>query len=329
LLTKSSIESRHQVVEAFSTYFMERDQLQEALKSVYDLERLAGRISFGNVNARDLLQLKQSLLQIPHIQEVLSNIEDPEVKKLNDAIFYPVHLVDLLESSLQENPPISIKEGNIIKDGFNEKLDEYRHALRHGKEWILQLEQEERDITNIRSLKVGYNKVFGYYIEITHANKDLIPEGRYERKQTLRNAERYITPEIKEKEAIILEAEEKSVDLEYDLFVEVREQLKDEIASIQQLATAISEIDVLQSFAEVSEQNNYVKPFFTSNTMTIKDSRHPVVEKVMEEGSFVPNDLEMTDDAFVLLITGPNMSGKSTYMRQVALTILMAQIGCF
>src|SRR5699024_10856579 len=198
-----------------------------------------------------------------------------------------------------------------------------------GKEWILQLEQEERDITNIRSLKVGYNKVFGYYIEITHANKDLIPEGRYERKQTLRNAERYITPELKEKEAIILEAEEKSVDLEYDLFVEVREQLKDEIASIQQLATAISEIDVLQSFAEVSEQNNYVKPFFTSNTMTIKDSRHPVVEKVMEEGSFVPNDLEMTDDAFVLLITGPNMSGKSTYMRQVALTILMAQIGCF
>lgn len=329
LLSKSSIESRHQVVDAFSTHFMERDQLQEALKSVYDLERLAGRISFGNVNARDLLQLKQSLLQIPHIQEVLSNIDDPEVQKLNDAIFYPAHLVDLLESSLQENPPISIKEGNIIKDGFHEKLDEYRHALKHGKEWILQLEQKERDITNIRSLKVGFNKVFGYYIEITHANKDLIPEGRYERKQTLRNAERYITPELKEKEAIILEAEEKSVDLEYDLFVEVREKLKNEIVSIQQLATAISEIDVLQSFAEVSEQNNYVRPSFTSNTMTIKDSRHPVVEKVMEEGSFVANDVEITDEAFILLITGPNMSGKSTYMRQVALTILMAQIGCF
>src|SRR5699024_6566576 len=266
---------------------------------------------------------------IPHVQSIIKKLTGPEWQDISESLIYPESLANLLETSIIDDAPMSITEGNIIKTGFNEKLDQYRHALTDGKQWILDLEAEERKRTNIKSLKIGFNKVFDYYIELTHANKDLVPQDRYERKQTLRNAERYITPELKEKEAIILEAEEKSVDLEYDLFVEVREQLKDEIASIQQLATAISEIDVLQSFAEVSEQNNYVKPFFTSNTMTIKDSRHPVVEKVMEEGSFVPNDLEMTDDSIVLLITGPNMSGKSTYMRQVALTILMAQIGCF
>src|SRR5699024_2863674 len=260
-------------------HFMERDELEEALRSVYDLERLAGRISFGNVNARDLLQLKQSLQQIPQIKNVLSLIDTKEVAKLNESLHYPTQLVDLLERSLKEDAPMTIKEGNIIK-----------------------------------SLKVVFNKVFGYYIEVTHANKHLLPEGRYERKQTLRNAERYITPELKEKEAIILEAEEKSVELEYDLFVEVRDTLKEDIIIIQKLASVISEIDVLQSFAEVSEANNYVKPTFVENTVTIKNGRHPVIEKVIDDGSFVPNDVYLNDDDFILLITGPNMSGKSTYM---------------
>jgi len=329
LIHQVSIESRLQIVQSMMEHFMERDQLQEALRSVYDLERLAGRISFGNVNARDLLQLKQSLQQIPQIKNVLSLIDTKEVAKLNESLHYPTQLVDLLERSLKEDAPMTIKEGNIIKDGYNEQLDEYRHALRHGKDWILQLEQEERALTNIKSLKVGFNKVFGYYIEVTHANKHLLPEGRYERKQTLRNAERYITPELKEKEAIILEAEEKSVELEYDLFVEVRDTLKEDIIIIQKLASVISEIDVLQSFAEVSEANNYVKPTFVENTVTIKNGRHPVIEKVIDDGSFVPNDVYLNDDDFILLITGPNMSGKSTYMRQLALTIIMAQIGCF
>src|SRR5690625_4236354 len=193
----------------------------------------------------------------------------------------------------------------------------------------MELEKQEKETTNIRSLKIGYNKVFGYYIEITHANKHLIPEGRYERKQTLRNAERYITPELKEKEALILEAEEKSVDLEYELFVEIREKLKAEISQIQHLANVVSQIDVLQSFAEVSEENNYHRPTFVEKNLMIKNGRHPVIEKVMDEGTFVPNDIYLDDEQFILLITGPNMSGKSTYMRQLALTIIMGQIGCF
>ena len=329
LLHVHAIEARLTIVSEFSTQFIDRDTLQQALKSVYDLERLAGRISFGNVNARDLLQLKQSLQSIPKIKEVLASFTCEEINKLNEQLIFPESLVHLLETSIMEDAPISIKEGNIIKDGYNEQLDEYRNALKNGKEWMLQLEKEEKKATNIKSLKIGYNKVFGYYIEITHANKHLIPEGRYERKQTLRNAERYITPELKEKEALILEAEEKSVDLEYELFVEIREKLKAEISQIQHLANVVSQIDVLQSFAEVSEENNYHRPTFVEKNLMIKNGRHPVIEKVMDEGTFVPNDIYLDDEQFILLITGPNMSGKSTYMRQLALTIIMAQIGCF
>src|SRR5699024_6408042 len=257
LMDEREINERLEIVDALVHSFMERDSLRETLKSVYDLERLAGRISFGNVNARDLLQLKQSLEKVPQIKDILDTFSVPQIKALNTKLNYPKELVSLLDRSLSDDPPISITEGNIVKDGYNEQLDNYRNALRNGKEWILDLERKEKEATNIKSLKIGYNKVFGYYIEITHANKHLIPEGRYERKQTLRNAERYITPELKEKEALILEAQEKSVELEYELFIEIRERLKNEIASIQQLAAILSQIDVLQSFAETSEQNNY------------------------------------------------------------------------
>lgn len=329
LTDKKRINDRLQVVEALTNAFIERDALREALKTVYDLERLAGRVSFGNVNARDLIQLKESLQSIPKIKEILEAIPDSHTQAINEKIFYPETIISLLERSINNEPPISIKEGNIIKDGYNEQLDEYRNALTNGKEWILDLEQKEKDITNIKSLKIGYNRVFGYYIEITHANKHLIPEGRYERKQTLTNAERYITPELKEKETLILEAQEKSVELEYELFIDIREKLKEEIETIQQLANIISQIDVLQSFAEVSERNNYKRPLFVEENLLIKNGRHPVIEKVMEDGSYVPNDIKLTEDKFILLITGPNMSGKSTYMRQLALTIIMGQIGCF
>lgn len=329
LIRRELIEERLEIVEQFYHAFMERDSLREALKSVYDLERLVGRVSFGNVNARDLIQLKQSLMAIPDIKAILQKFPCPHIEALNRELIFPEKLVDLLERAIVDDPPVSITEGNIIKDGYNEQLDEYRHALKHGKEWIANLEKREKEITNIKSLKVGYNRVFGYYIEVTNANKHLIPEGRYERKQTLRNAERYITPELKEKEALILEAEEKSVDLEYELFVEIREKIKREIEEIQQIAQTISKLDVLQSFAEVSEKNNYTRPTFGENEVNITENRHPVIEKVMDEGVFVPNDIKLDDENFILLITGPNMSGKSTYMRQLALTIIMAQIGCF
>lgn len=329
LLQKQLIEKRLNIVEGFYRGFMERDSVRETLKAVYDLERLAGRIAFGNVNARDLIQLKQSLIKIPELKSALKQFNDQEITALGENLIYPEELVTLLSSSLVDDPPISIKEGSIIKDGYHEKLDTYRDASRNGKQWIAALESKEKEATNIRTLKIGYNRIFGYYIEITHANTHLIPEGRYERKQTLRNAERYITPELKEKEQLILEAEEQSVALEYNLFIEIREQIKNKIPTIQRLAEIISQIDVLQSFATVSEENHYKRPKFVDDQLVIKKGRHPVIEQVMKDGSFVPNDVLLTQDTNVLLITGPNMSGKSTYMRQLALIAIMGQIGCF
>lgn len=329
LINETQINRRLDMVEAIKNQFIEREELREALKNVYDLERLAGRVSFGNVNARDLIQLKHSLQQIPVIKQIIHRIKDKAWQQTNDALIYPKEVVDLLERSIMDDPPVSVTEGNIIKPNFNEQLDKYREALKNGKQWILDLEKIERERTNIKSLKVGFNKVFGYYIEVTHANKHLVPEDRYERKQTLRNAERYITPELKEKEALILEAEEKSIDLEYELFVEIREQVKNYIETIQDIARLISEIDVLQSFAEVSEQYNYTRPTFHQDEVIIKEGRHPVIERVMDDGLFVPNDVHLNKERSILLITGPNMSGKSTYMRQLALINIMAQIGCF
>jgi len=329
LFNREVIENRLNIVESMFNGFLERETLRESLKHVYDLERLAGRISFGNVNARDLNQLKSSLKQVPSIKQALESFQTNELIALNESLIYPTELVELLERSIIDNPPISITEGHLIKDGFNEQLDQYREASRHGKEWIAELERKEKEVTKIKSLKISYNRVFGYYIEITHANKHLIPKGRYERKQTLTNAERYVTPELKEREKLILEANEKSVDLEHRLFLEIRETLKDNIEQVQALAKTLSEVDIYQSFATVSELNNYKRPTFNENHVDIKEGRHPVIEKVMDEGTFVPNDIYLDDKQQILLITGPNMSGKSTYMRQLALTIIMGQIGCF
>ncbi|HLR54565.1 MAG TPA: DNA mismatch repair protein MutS [Pseudogracilibacillus sp.] len=329
LLQQNAIDERLNIVQAFYDGFMEREQIRESLTTVYDLERLAGRISYGNVNARDLIQLKQSLQSVPELQAVLGEITEPTVQTFFQELSYPEDMVGLLETSIVDEPPISITEGNIIKKGYHEKLDEYREALTNGKQWILDLEAKERERTGIKSLKVGYNKVFGYYIEVRHANKNLVPTDRYDRKQTLANAERFITPELKEKEAMILEAEEKSRELEYELFVDIRETLKQQIGIIQTLAHQVSQLDVLQSFSQVSETNNYTRPTFHDKVLTIKDGRHPVIEQVMEETSYVPNDLYVDRETFILLITGPNMSGKSTYMRQLALAIIMGQIGCF
>lgn len=311
------------------THLFEREDLRERLKEVYDLERLAGRVAYGNVNARDLIQLKESLKQVPAIKQLVASLNHPKAQERSERIDPCRDLLELLEEALYENPPLSLKEGNLIKDGYNAKLDEYRDASKNGKDWIAKLEQQEREYTGIRSLKVGFNKVFGYYIEVTKANIHLLEEGRYERKQTLANAERYITPELKEKEALILEAENNISELEYELFSELRDQVKEYIPRLQRLAKMMSELDVLQCFATISENRHYVKPEFSDDVVEVVDGRHPVVEKVMDSQSYVPNSCQMGQGRQMLLITGPNMSGKSTYMRQMALISILAQIGCF
>lgn len=329
LIRVNQIEERQEMVETLMSHFFEREDLRERLKEVYDLERLAGRVAFGNVNARDLIQLKESLKQVPGIKQLVASLAHKKAKERAERIDPCGDVLELLEGALYENPPISVKEGNLIKDGYNQKLDEYRDASRNGKDWIARLEQQEREYTGIRSLKVGFNKVFGYYIEVTKANLHLLEEGRYERKQTLTNAERYITPELKEKEALILEAENNICELEYELFTELREKVKLYIPRLQQLAKQMSELDALQCFATISENRHYTKPEFSKDEVEVIEGRHPVVEKVMDSQEYVPNNCVMGDNRQMLLITGPNMSGKSTYMRQIALISIMAQIGCF
>ena len=330
LIDQAEISRRQELVQLFVGKFFERQELREKLKEVYDLERLAGRVAFGNLNPRDLMQLKRSLLQVPSLKHILESLPHEEAARMADRLDPCEEAADLLEQAIVDNPPISVKEGNIIRDGYDQQLDQYRDASRNGKTWIAMLERDEREKTGIKSLKVGYNRVFGYYIEITKANLHLLQEGQYERKQTLSNAERFITPELKEKEDLILAAEEKSGELEYQLFTGIRETIKEYIPRLQGLARALSELDVILGFAELSEQRHYVRPVFsTDRKIVLKDGRHPVVEKVMDAQEYVPNDCYMDNDREVLLITGPNMSGKSTYMRQVALTAIMAQIGCF
>lgn len=332
LVHKGNIEARQNIVDNLMNHFFERSDLNDVLTKVYDLERLAGRVAFGNVNGRDLIQLKTSLHQVPFLVQLIEQMNQndewtPLLKELD-----PVsEVADLIEAAIHDDSPISVKEGGIIKDGFNAKLDEYRDAMTNSKKWIASLEAQERAETGVKNLKIGYNKVFGYYIEVTKANLNRLPEGRYERKQTLTNAERFITPELKEKESIILEAQEKSTALEYELFTEVREAVKQSIERLQALAKAVAAVDVLQSFATVSEKYHYVKPTMTKESQNIHllAGRHPVVEKVLGQQTYVPNDVQMDEETEILLITGPNMSGKSTYMRQLALTVIMAQIGCF
>ncbi|MCR8848769.1 DNA mismatch repair protein MutS [Rossellomorea sp. SC111] len=330
LIHKQEIERRQTVVEVLLERFFERQDLRDLLKEVYDLERLAGRVAFGNVNGRDLIQLKKSLQQVPVLKQLIQTLESDATDELIARLDPCEELTDLLEKALIENPPLSIKEGSLIQDGYHTELDQYRDASKNGKSWIAKLERDERERTGIRSLKVGFNRVFGYYIEVTRANLQHLEEGRYERKQTLTNAERFITPELKEKESLILQADEKSVDLEYELFLGIRERVKEFIPRLQKLAKLVSELDVLQCFATVSEKRHYTRPLFNDERkIVLKDGRHPVVEKVMGAQEYVPNDCYMDEEREVFLITGPNMSGKSTYMRQVALTSILAQIGCY
>ena len=324
LIDKEEINARYDIIETLLKEFILKEELQNYLFEVYDLERLSGRIAFGNANARDLLQLKQSLKVLPDIKDILTKIN------FNKNIEVLPELYNLLEEAVYETPPITIKEGYLIKTGYHLELDELKDLRRGGKDFVARFEIEERTRTGIKNLKVGYNRVFGYYIEVSKGSVNLVKdEYGYERRQTLSNCERYISPILKEKESLILNAEEKIVELEYDLFMMIRDQIKAYIPKLQTIAKVISEIDVLQSFATVSEENNYVRPLLTdARVLNIIDSRHPVVERVIN-GSFVQNNIMMDSKTDILLITGPNMAGKSTYMRQIAIMVIMAQIGCF
>lgn len=324
LIDPVEINKRYDMVETLLNEFIKKEELQNDLFEVYDLERLSGRIAFGNANARDLIQLKNSLKVLPHMKELLESIHYYQTIETLDDLYH------LLEQSIYENPPVSVKEGYLIKEGYNAELDELKSLRKGGKDFVAQFEATEREKTGIKNLKVGYNRVFGYYIEVSKGQTNLVKEEYgYERKQTLSNCERYISPVLKEKEALILNAEERIIDLEYELFTGIREQIKEYIPRLQEVAKVISEIDVLQSFATVTEENNYVRPTITEErTLKIIEDRHPVVEKVIQE-EFVPNDIKMDAGTDILLITGPNMAGKSTYMRQVAITVIMAQMGCF
>ncbi|SFC79768.1 DNA mismatch repair protein MutS [Bacillus sp. UNCCL81] len=330
LVSTKQIEHRLTIVELLMENYFIREDLKELLKDVYDLERLAGKVSFGNVNARDLLQLKRSLQTVPSIIHALKSISHETIDELINQIDPCEELQMLLENAILEDAPLSIKEGNIIKDGFHKTLDEYRFVSKNGKNWLMELEQREREITGIKNLKIGYNRIFGYFIEVTRSNISQVPEGRYERKQTLANAERFITEELKEKETMILEAEEKMIGLEYELFISIREQVKQYLSRLQTLGQVISQIDVLQSFSVVSEKNGYVRPAFTEEReYIVKNGRHPVVEKVLLGSEYIPNDTNFDVETHQFLITGPNMAGKSTYMKQVALISILAQIGCY
>jgi DNA mismatch repair protein MutS len=331
LMNRELIEERLQAVAGFIAHSFEREELSRSLNEVYDLERLAARVSYGNVSPRDLVQLKKSLREIPHILTLLAQFPSSYLHQFEKKIDPCLDLVQRLELALVEEPPLSIKDGGIFKVGFNEELDRLLEASRDGKQWIAELETKERQKTGIKSLKVGFNKVFGYYLEVTKSNVQLLQDDRYERKQTLSNAERYITPELKEKEALILEANDRLMDLEYQLFLELREEVNQYTNRVQELADRIAQIDVLASFSRVSEKYHYVQPSFSNDdTLLIKQGRHAVVEKVLDQSQYVANDVVMDEDKRqILLITGPNMAGKSTYMRQVALISIMAQIGCF
>ncbi len=324
LVNKSEIERRYDTVEVLLKEFILKEDLQNLLYEVYDLERLSGRIAFGSANARDLLQLKTSLGVLPKISEILKQIN------FHKEIVPITELHALLEESIYENPPISLKEGYLIKEKYNAELDELKDLRKGGKDFVARFETEEKERTGIKNLKIGYNKVFGYFIEVSKGSTNLVKEEYgYERRQTLSNCERYISPILKEKEALILNAEEKIIDLEYELFSGIREQIKNYIPKLQEISKVISEIDVMQSFATVTEANNYVRPVLSDDRIVnVTDGRHPVVEKVTG-GEFVPNDIIMDKSTNILLITGPNMAGKSTYMRQMAITVIMAQIGCF
>lgn len=331
LYSPGEIEYRLNAVEQLKDDLLLRSDLRTHLDKVYDLERLIGRTAYGNANARDLVQLRHSLAAIPELKAALYSSGSEILSAIAEEMDECHDLKELLERAFVDEPPLSVRDGGMIKSGFDPYLDKLQVASREGKNWIAQLEQTEREATGIRSLKIGFNKVFGYYLEVSRANLAAVPLDRYERKQTLTNAERYITPELKEKEALILEAEEKMVELEYQLFTEVRTEIAQHVTRIQALAERVAMIDVLQSFATVSEERGFTRPqLVKTGECLIQNGRHPVVEAVLNTEKYVANDAELDQQQRqILLITGPNMAGKSTYMRQIALMFVIAQIGCF
>lgn len=331
LTGRGEIERRLEAVDCLYNGLIVREELRRQLKEVYDLQRLVGRISYGNANGRDLVALKLSLRQIPHVRRLCVESGSSTLRELGEAMDDCSDIMQWIEDAIVDEPPVSVREGGLIRPGYHARLDQLREASANGKRWIAELERQEREATGIRSLKIGYNKVFGYYIEVTRSNLSSLPPDRYERKQTLANAERFVTPELKEKEALILEAEEKMVDIEYDLFMQLRSRLEEQMKRLQQLAETVAAVDVLQSFATVAATYRYCRPTLTDGyELAVANGRHPVVEAILTDGSFVANDTHMTaEDGRILLITGPNMAGKSTYMRQVAMICIMAQIGCF
>ena len=330
LIEKEEIMQRLDAVEELKDNAITREELREYLNPVYDLERLISRISYQTANPRDLVAFKTSLSMLPHIKYIMKSLQSPLLVQLQEEMDELADLFALVDTAIVDEPPISIRDGGFIKEGYNEEVDRLRHAKTEGKSWLAKLEAEEREKTGIKTMKVKYNKVFGYYLEVTNSYKDMVPD-YYTRKQTLTNAERYITPELKELEETILGSEDKLTALEYDLYVEVRGKIADEILRIQKTAHAIAGVDVFASLALVAERGNYVKPSINEKgVLDIKNGRHPVVEKMIPNDMFIANDTYLDNGKNrISIITGPNMAGKSTYMRQTALIVLMAQIGSF
>ena len=330
LIEKEEIEGRLDAIEELMQRAIDREELREYLNPVYDLERLLTRITYQSANPRDLTAFKSSIGMIPHIRGILLELQSKDIKGICEDMDTLEDLYTLIDAAIEEEPPITVREGGIIKDGYHEEIDRLREAKSQGKNWLAELEAKEREKTGIKNLKIKFNKVFGYYLEVTNSFKDLVPD-YYTRKQTLTNAERYITPELKEMEDMILGAEDKLVQLEYELFREMREQIAKNVVRIQKTAKALAKIDVFASLALISEQNHYCRPSLNQNgRIDIKNGRHPVVEKMINNDMFIANDTYLDNQKNrISVITGPNMAGKSTYMRQTALIVLMAQIGCF
>lgn len=331
MINRERIIERHQTVEALNEHFIVREEIKKHLSHIYDLERIIGRVSFGTANAKDLVNLSHSLRRVPEIFGLIQSTEHPSIMRLAESIHDFISLTQLIDQAIVDDPPFTIKEGGMIRTGYSAELDEIHYHATHGKEWLEAFETQERERTGIRKLKIGSNRVFGYYIEVTKSQIDLVkPEFGYERKQTLANSERFVTDELKQKEAMILHALESSIALEYQLFVDIRDRVRKQILELQSLAKRLALIDVLIAFSRVSMDYRYVRPeIIEESKMMIYDGRHPVVERMLTETSFVPNDLIMDPATSILLITGPNMSGKSTYMRQLALIVIMSQIGAF
>lgn len=331
LINVDKINERLDIIEILTQQFIQRESIKEILKDIYDLERLSSRIAFGNINARDLKWIASSLKVLPELKNQLLSLCNPLTDDLASRIVDLSNIVDLVDNAIEENPPITIKEGGIIKSDYNKELDELRYIRDNGKEWLTTFEQQERERTGIKGLKVGYNRVFGYYIEITKGNLSLVKdEFNYTRKQSLTSGERFITPELKKMESEILSAQDRIIKMEYVIFGEIRNYIKEYVHVIQDVAKVISMVDVCQSLAMLASENSYVRPTFNNErTLNVKNGRHGVIEKVMKAGSYVANDVDINKEAPVLMITGPNMGGKSTFMRQVALMSIMAQVGSF